>query len=111
MMKVIIFIACLCAVLTRIAAVKPLMGGQRAHEKAKDEKKQKEPKSRKRSPKLHQVYLDYSEAPWFDHWLEYAEHYEEHFPKPIPGKRVKLLEIGVQSGGSSRMWRQYYGKV
>lgn len=57
---------------------------------------------------LRETYLSYKEKPIFDHWLEYAEFYERHFPEP--GGPLKLLEIGVQSGGSSRVWRSYYGK-
>jgi len=56
------------------------------------------------------VWLNYDEAPLFDHWVEYADHYEQHFPKP-DGAPVKLLEIGVQSGGSARTWKQYYGSA
>lgn len=60
------------------------------------------------APSLRELWLSYSEAPVLDHWLEYAEHYERHFPHP-DGQPRKMLEIGVQSGGSARSWRQYYG--
>ena len=39
--------------------------------------------------------------------MHYADRYEQHLPPP--GRDVKLLEIGVQSGGSARTWKQYYG--
>ena len=52
------------------------------------------------------VYASYDEAPVFDHWLEYSEFYERHLPKPDGNTLVSLLEIGVQSGGSARVWKQ-----
>ena len=61
--------------------------------------------------KLGDIWTSYNEKPKLDHWLEYAEHYEHHFP-PADGKTTrKLLEIGVQSGGSARAWRQYFGQA
>jgi len=59
---------------------------------------------------LQEIWETYAEAPLLDHWLEYAEHYETHFPKPDGKTPLKLLEIGVQSGGSARTWKQYYGE-
>jgi 23S rRNA U2552 (ribose-2'-O)-methylase RlmE/FtsJ len=35
--------------------------------------------------------------------------YERHFSKFI-GKSPKILEIGVQYGGSSELWRKYFGE-
>ena len=54
-------------------------------------------------------WLDYDEPLLADRWLEYAEHYQAHFPATPLSKPMKMLEIGVQSGGSSRLWKQYYG--
>ena len=54
------------------------------------------------------LWLSYTEAPVLDRWLEYAEPYQMHFPKP-GGAPLRLLEIGVQSGGSAIAWQQYYG--
>lgn len=54
------------------------------------------------------VYENYAQAPLFDHWLEYAHAYEQHLPRQ--GKAVNILEIGVQSGGSTRVWKEYYGE-
>mmetsp|Transcript_25694 Transcript_25694/g.79060 ORF Transcript_25694/g.79060 Transcript_25694/m.79060 type:complete len:332 (-) Transcript_25694:33-1028(-) len=103
--------------------------------------------SKYHSNSLAAIYENYDEAPLFDHWQEYAAHYERHFPKPcshrqqrrqqqengtylyhalnnVPGSQqlsnadhlvtqncepVKMLEIGVQSGGSTRVWKKYYG--
>lgn len=55
------------------------------------------------------VWTNYDEAPLLDHWVEYAEHYEENFPTPDGRTPLKMLEIGVQSGGSARAWKQFYG--
>lgn len=43
-----------------------------------------------------------------DKWLEYAANYQRHFPRPNK-ETVRLLEIGVQSGGSLIAWKKYYG--
>lgn len=44
----------------------------------------------------------------FHHWLEYGRRYEAHLPHPN-GQSLKLLELGVQAGGSVNVWKQYYG--
>jgi hypothetical protein len=48
----------------------------------------------------------------FDRWMEYAEHYEYHMQKLVrkidPGEKIRMLEIGVQSGGSVRVWAEYF---
>lgn len=44
-------------------------------------------------------------------WLQYAQQYMNHFPKPSEVSRaspLRLLEIGVQSGGSLIAWKRYY---
>lgn len=43
-----------------------------------------------------------------DKWDPYFDVYERHFSKFI-GKSPKILEIGVQNGGSIDMWNQYFG--
>jgi len=45
----------------------------------------------------------------FESWLEYSDHYERQFPTPDNKTPLKMLEIGVHSGGSARTWKQYYG--
>jgi hypothetical protein len=40
--------------------------------------------------------------------LHYFDVYHRHFSKFI-GREVHVLEIGVYSGGSLRMWRDYFG--
>lgn len=57
---------------------------------------------------LRNIWLNYNEAPVLAHVQHYADHYETHLPPR--GRNVKILEIGVQSGGSTRTWKQYYGK-
>lgn len=41
-------------------------------------------------------------------WNHYFEIYERHFRKFV-GRDVHVLEIGVYSGGSLEMWKQYFG--
>ncbi len=62
------------------------------------------------------VWLEHSHPHVLDKWLTYGEHYDTHLPKPgaidpATGKpkQIKLLEIGIQSGGSIVDWREYYG--
>ena len=57
----------------------------------------------------------HNETAGFDRWLEYADKYERHLPRPssvgaAAGRPpLRMLEIGVQSGGSTRAWRRCYG--
>ena len=41
-------------------------------------------------------------------WEEYLDAYHRHFAK-FRGTAANVLEIGVQSGGSLLMWREYFG--
>ena len=41
-------------------------------------------------------------------WGHYFDIYHEHFKKFV-GHEVHILEIGVYSGGSLEMWRDYFG--
>lgn len=41
-------------------------------------------------------------------WRHYFDIYHRHFSKFV-GKEVRILEIGVYSGGSMEMWREYFG--
>ena len=41
-------------------------------------------------------------------WLHYFEIYHRHFQKFV-GKPCTLVEVGVYSGGSLDMWRDYFG--
>ena len=65
------------------------------------------------SPKsLVDIYNQYEGSRQFDHWLEYATHYDVHLQqilKNIPKSNTfRMLEIGVQSGGSVEVWRSYF---
>lgn len=44
-----------------------------------------------------------------DKWKPYFYAYEKHLGK-FKGKNSKLLEIGVQNGGSLEMWHHYFGE-
>lgn len=48
------------------------------------------------------------EGPGMWKWRHYFEIYERHFAR-FRGTRVRILEIGVFSGGSLCAWRQYFG--
>jgi 23S rRNA U2552 (ribose-2'-O)-methylase RlmE/FtsJ len=41
-------------------------------------------------------------------WLHYFEIYERHFQR-FRGQNAVVLEIGVGSGGSLQMWKDYFG--
>jgi len=41
-------------------------------------------------------------------WRHYFDIYHQHF-KRFVGREVHLLEVGVYSGGSLEMWRDYFG--
>lgn len=49
-----------------------------------------------------------TEGPGLWKWRHYFDIYERHFSK-FRGKPVRVLEIGVFSGGSLPMWREYFG--
>jgi hypothetical protein len=55
------------------------------------------------------AYFDaYRQGPGIYKWTHYFEVYERHFQK-FRGREIHLLEIGIYSGGSLRMWRDYFG--
>lgn len=41
-------------------------------------------------------------------WIHYLDIYERHL-SPYRGKPLKMLEIGIDQGGSLEMWREYFG--
>lgn len=43
-------------------------------------------------------------------WIDYFAVYHRFF-SPFRGKKIKVLEIGVQNGGSTRMWKKYFGDL
>lgn len=42
-----------------------------------------------------------------DKWPSLIRSYEEHF-RPLVGRPVKMLEIGIFKGGSLKMWRDFF---
>ena len=44
-----------------------------------------------------------------DKWMHYFDIYHRHLAKFV-GREMSLLEIGVYSGGSLELWRQYFGE-
>jgi Methyltransferase domain len=42
-------------------------------------------------------------------WHHYLEAYDRHLER-FRGTQVRLLEIGVQKGGSLQIWRKYFGR-
>lgn len=57
---------------------------------------------------LREYFDNISDGPGVWKWLHYFEIYQAHLKKFI-GQQVTLVEIGVYSGGSMPMWRQYFG--
>lgn len=56
-----------------------------------------------------QTYFDsHVEGKGIWKWEHYFDIYHRHFAKFI-GQDVRILEIGIYSGGSLDMWRQYFG--
>jgi SAM-dependent methyltransferase len=61
------------------------------------------------SPNPLRTYFDaVRDGPGILKWLHYFEVYDRHFRK-FRGQEVNILEIGVYSGGSLAMWRDYFG--
>jgi hypothetical protein len=58
---------------------------------------------------LRDTWVSYDGNHKFDRWLDYADHYNVLLPSAnnILGK-IKMLEIGVQSGGSAKAWKRCY---
>jgi len=62
---------------------------------------------------LSHIYSTYSESPGVDHYTKYAPAYDENISHLREnafwaGTKVQMLEIGVQSGGSTRTWKRYF---
>lgn len=55
------------------------------------------------------IYMNYNHSEGFDHWMNYGKHYDDHLRRFKDYDKVNLLEIGVQSGGSTRVWHDYFG--
>lgn len=58
--------------------------------------------------RLRRYFEEHHEGPGIWKWLHYFELYERHFSHFV-GREVNVLEIGIYSGGSLGMWRDYFG--
>jgi len=62
---------------------------------------------------LSHIYSTYSESPGLNHYAKYGPAYDENIhhlrEKAVSeARKVQVLEIGVQSGGSTRVWKRYF---
>jgi Methyltransferase domain len=57
---------------------------------------------------LRRYFDEHRSGPGIWKWLHYFELYEHHFARFV-GREVNVLEIGIYSGGSLGMWREYFG--
>jgi len=62
---------------------------------------------------LSHIWSTYSESPGIDRYTKYGPAYDEnisHLREKAfsEGTKVQMLEIGVQSGGSTRTWKRYF---
>jgi SAM-dependent methyltransferase len=58
---------------------------------------------------LLEYFNSHTEGPGLWKWLHYFDIYHRHFQKFV-GREVHILEVGIYSGGSLAMWREYFGK-
>jgi len=59
------------------------------------------------------IYSTYNDTPGLDHYYAYGPWYDENIrcireQAILKGRQVNMLEIGVQSGGSTRVWKRYF---
>jgi SAM-dependent methyltransferase len=54
-------------------------------------------------------YFDAHKGAGLWKWRHYFDAYHAHFSR-FQGRKPRILEIGVYSGGSSEMWREYFGE-
>jgi hypothetical protein len=57
------------------------------------------------------IYKNYNHNEGLDHWMDYGKHYSQHFEHFRKYEVVNILEIGVASGGSTRVWRDFFGSA
>lgn len=65
---------------------------------------------------LEHIYDTYDGNYGLHHWHEFAAEYDKHIHQirenALKNRHtVKMLELGVQSGGSTRVWRRYFGSA
>jgi hypothetical protein len=58
--------------------------------------------------RLRDFFDDRKEGPGIWKWLHYFDIYDRHFHR-FRDQEVHVLEIGIYSGGSLDMWRDYFG--
>lgn len=58
---------------------------------------------------LSEYFDNVSHGPGVWKWRHYFPIYEKHFRRFV-GSEVYIMEIGIYSGGSLRMWRNYFGE-
>lgn len=64
----------------------------------------------KKVQSLRQIYENYHYEEGFDHWIDYGDYYDRNLQQLRHGNSpINMLEIGVQSGGSINVWREYFG--
>lgn len=61
-----------------------------------------------RSGTLERYFDANTDGPGIWKWRHYFEIYERHFARFV-GQEVHVVEVGIYSGGSLPMWRQYFG--
>jgi hypothetical protein len=54
-------------------------------------------------------FLSHTEGPGIWKWMHYFDVYQRHLSKFV-GQDVHVLEIGIYSGGSLPMWKEYFGE-
>jgi hypothetical protein len=57
---------------------------------------------------LRQFFENRAEGPGIWKWEHYFDIYHRHFSRFI-GRPVRILEVGIYSGGSLDMWQSYFG--
>jgi hypothetical protein len=66
------------------------------------------PESSEPNP-LETYFEQHREGPGVWKWRHYFEIYHRHFQKFV-GREVHVVEVGVYSGGSLAMWKDYFGR-
>jgi 23S rRNA U2552 (ribose-2'-O)-methylase RlmE/FtsJ len=64
--------------------------------------------TRRESNPLEQYFDSHHEGPGIWKSRHYFDIYHHHFAKFV-GREINILEIGIYSGGSLGMWKQYFG--
>ena len=57
---------------------------------------------------LREFFDGHRTGPGIWKWRHYFDIYDRHFAK-FRGRELNLLEVGIYSGGSLMMWRDYFG--